>query len=405
MIGGGVTPEGTNIQRFLPRTIDEDQWQSANRAHVLAVDANTAARKSPSGHSSRKEGEKPRVNIIGPIYGTFNTPSDLAEIRRLVEGIGAEINMVFPLGSHLADVAKLVDADVNICMYREFGRMLCEALERPYLQAPIGLHSTTKFLRKLGEILGARSRTVHRAREAHDHQAAVGSVALGHAGFLRHGQLRHRRQRNLRARRQQFLETEMGLPCTFAFARRAGVKPDNEAVRSGHPRKAAARSCSVASTSACISPKVAPARRTSRPRSLAPSSGGTPARRSWAMPAPPISSRKFATRCSMRCSRFCRSAPNSTRSTRRQPACTERDAVGRRCASTVLDEMLDAATGYRPNFRRQAPARPCRARGAPGRRGTCHGIPRIDIRTLNSKEDRPHDRSSIGLRVCLPAAP
>ncbi len=132
--------------RFFPsNSLGENEWQGRDRALVWLNE--TFGSNAPA---VVKAGT---VSIIGPTYGCFNSPSDLAEIKRLIAGVGGELLHVYPFESSLHDVAELKNSEVIVVMYQEFGQSLAQALDRPVLQAPFGIAETEHFIAELGRLL------------------------------------------------------------------------------------------------------------------------------------------------------------------------------------------------------------------------------------------------------------
>ncbi len=135
-----------DIKFFPSNSLSEDEWQGRDR--VLAWCFDNYDDRQPA------RIECGTVSIIGPTYGCFNSPSDLAEVKRLIHGAGGTVKKVFPIESKLAEISELKHSEVIVVMYEEFGKSLAERLGRPVLYAPFGLYATEQFLRDLGRLLG-----------------------------------------------------------------------------------------------------------------------------------------------------------------------------------------------------------------------------------------------------------
>jgi chlorophyllide a reductase subunit Z len=134
-----------DVRFFASNSLGEDEWRGRDRAllwlHEQFDDQKPA-------HI-----ERGTVSIIGPTYGCFNSPSDLAELKRLIAGAGGRLRHVYPFESSLHDISSMKNADVIVQLYHEFGHELSGELGRPVLHAPFGIAETEKFILELGRLL------------------------------------------------------------------------------------------------------------------------------------------------------------------------------------------------------------------------------------------------------------
>jgi len=216
---------------FNAQSLDDDEWYARDRA-LLFLWQNRAHFRRPQSVALPVL-TRPSVNIIGPTYGCFNSYSDLAEIKRIVAGIGAEINAVFPFEANSYDTPRLPDAAATIVMYREFGASLAREVGLPVFYAPFGLEETTQFVRELGAVLGlATEAEAFVKREKLTTLAAWQDIWRStHSDFFANSPIAIVAPPSYKDGLERYLGGELGLPVVYSAYRTGPQSAPNEAVR------------------------------------------------------------------------------------------------------------------------------------------------------------------------------
>jgi light-independent protochlorophyllide reductase subunit B len=127
--------------------------------HALAPGAQRPARPTD---------RKPSCNLLGPTALGFRHRDDVIEIRRLLDQLGVEINVVAPLDATPADIARLGEADFNVVLYPETAGPAADWLARAFRQptirtVPIGVGATNDFIREVAGVAGVDPESVLRS--------------------------------------------------------------------------------------------------------------------------------------------------------------------------------------------------------------------------------------------------
>ncbi|WP_170270291.1 ferredoxin:protochlorophyllide reductase (ATP-dependent) subunit B [Heliorestis acidaminivorans] len=107
----------------------------------------------------QSKSERFSVNIIGPSYLGFHQIHDLEEIKKTLQDLGIEINLVVPYGASVEALRNITKAHLNISLYQEYGKSVCDYLKErfgmDYLSiTPLGIRQTGRFLEEIGEKAG-----------------------------------------------------------------------------------------------------------------------------------------------------------------------------------------------------------------------------------------------------------
>ncbi len=136
----------------LPSYQKKENWGAAETFYQLV--RAFAGRSAPG-----KEGRRPSCNLLGATALGFRHRDDVAEVTRLLDRLGVDVNVAAPMGASPADLARLGDADFNAVLYPEIAGPAAKWLERTFGQpatktVPIGVGATRDFIREVAVLVG-----------------------------------------------------------------------------------------------------------------------------------------------------------------------------------------------------------------------------------------------------------